>query len=145
MDTTSGSIALPGFDLAVGSLTRTPHAEYPEYHTSADDLGFVHPEFLADSLSLYLEVLDVLENDAAYQNLNPKGEPQLGKRGLYPSVGAKGVGSELMARLWVLNLSDGRNGLLGIAERAGLPFRDIKEAARVLSDGDLLVPAETDT
>ena len=103
----------------------------------------MRPEFLADSLSLYLQVLDVLENDAVYQNLNPKGEPQLGKRGLYPSVGAQGVGSELMARLWVLNLSDGRHGLLDIAERAGLPFRDIKEAARVLSEGDLLAPRHT--
>ena len=131
----------PGFDLAVGSLSRTPHGEYPEYHTSADDLGFVRPEFLADSLGLYLQVLDVLENDAGYQNLNPKGEPQLGKRGLYPSVGAQGVESELMARLWVLNLSDGRHDLLDIAQRAGRPFRDIKEAAQVLSESGLLAPA----
>jgi aminopeptidase-like protein len=128
----------PGFDLAIGSLTRTPHGEYPEYHTSADDLGFVRPHFLADSLRLYLDVLDVLENDAPYRNLNPKTEPQLGKRGLYPSVGAQGVGSELMARLWVLNLSDGRHALLDIADRSGLPFRDIKEAARVLCDSGLL-------
>ena len=132
----------PGFDLAVGSLTRTPHGEYPEYHTSADDLGFVRPEFLSDSLHLYLGILDVLENDAAYLNLNPKTEPQLGKRGLYPSVGAQGVGPELMARLWVLNLSDGRHGLLDIAERSGLPFAAIKEAAQVLLDGGLLDPLE---
>ncbi len=133
----------PGFDLAVGSLTRTPYGEYPEYHTSADDLGFVHPESLADSLRLYLQVLDVLENDAAYINLSPRGEPQLGKRGLYPAVGAQGVGSELMARLWVLNLSDGRHSLLDIAERAGLGFPDVKEAARVLSDSGLLRPASS--
>jgi aminopeptidase-like protein len=132
----------PGFDLAVGSLTRTPHGEYPEYHTSADDLGFVRPEFLSDSLRLYLGILDVLENDAAYLNLNPKTEPQLGKRGLYPSVGAQGVGAELTARLWVLNLSDGRHGLLDIAGRSGLPFAAIKEAAQVLLDGGLLDPVE---
>ena len=131
----------PAFDLAVGSLSRTPHNEYVEYHTSADDLSLVHPECLADSLSHYLSVLEILENDATYLNLVAKGEPQLGRRGLYPSIGAQGVGSELMARLWVLNLADGRNSLLDVAERAGLPFRDIKEAARVLSDGGLLATA----
>jgi aminopeptidase-like protein len=128
----------PGFDLAVGSLTRTPHGEYPEYHTSADNLDFVGPEFLADSLFLYLQVLDVLENDEVYLNLSPKGEPQLGRRGLYPPLGAQGAGAELMARLWVLNLSDGRHGLLDIAERAGMPFSAMKEAAQVLEEGGLL-------
>ena len=80
----------------------------------------------------------MLENDAAYVNLNPKGEPQLGKRGLYPPVGGRGAGSELMARLWVLNLSDGQHSLLDIAERAGMPFVDVREAARVLTDARLL-------
>ena len=131
----------PGFDLAVGSLTRTPHNEYPEYHTSADDLGFVRPEYLADSLGLYLSVLDVLENDECYVNLFPKGEPQLGRRGLYPAVGAQGVGEELMARLWVLNLSDGRHSLLDVADRSDLSFSDIKEAARVLSESGVLAKA----
>jgi aminopeptidase-like protein len=128
----------PGFDLAVGSLSRTPHGEYPEYHTSGDDLDFVRASCLADSLSLYLQVLDILENDGEFRNLSPKGEPQLGRRGLYPSVGAQGVGSELMARLWVLNLSDGRHSLLDVAERSGLPFYEVKEAARVLSESGLL-------
>jgi aminopeptidase-like protein len=128
----------PGFDLAVGSLSRTPHGEYPEYHTSGDDLDFVRASCLADSLSLYLQVLDILENDGEFRNLSPKGEPQLGRRGLYPSVGAQGVGSELMARLWVLNLSDGRHSLLDVAERSGLPFHEVKEAARVLSESGLL-------
>jgi aminopeptidase-like protein len=128
----------PGFDLAVGSLTRTPHGEYPEYHTSGDDLGFVRPEFLADSLRLYMEVLDAVENDATYLNLNPKGEPQLGRRGLYPPVGAQGTGSELMAKLWVLNLSEGQHSLLDIAERSRLPFPSIREAARALLESGLL-------
>jgi len=128
----------PGFDLAVGSLSRTPHNEYAEYHTSADDLSLVRPERLSDSLSLYLRVLDILEDDDTYLNVIAKGEPQLGRRGLYPPVGAQGVGAELMARLWLLNLSDGRYSLLDVADRSGLPFRDIKEAARVLSESGLL-------
>ena len=131
----------PGFDLAIGSFTRTPHNEYPEYHTSADDLGFVRPEYLADSYGLYLSVLDVVENDERYLNLVPNGEPQLGRRGLYPPIGAQGVGVELMARLWVLNLSDGGHSLLDIADRSGLPFHEIKEATRVLSDGGVLTRA----
>ena len=131
----------PGFDLPVGVLMRTPHGEYPEYHTSADDLDFVRRECLADSLSLYLQVLDVLENDGAYVNLHSKGEPQLGKRGLYPPVGAQGAEPELITRLWVLNQSDGQHNLLDIAERAGRPFREVKEAARVLSESGLLAPA----
>jgi len=133
----------PGFDLAVGSLMRTPNDEYPEYHTSADNLQFVRPEALADSMSLYLRVIDVLENDGSYLNLSPKGEPQLGRRGLYPAVGAQGAGLQLMARLWVLNLSDGRHRLLDIAERADMPFGTIKEAARLLTDGGLLAPVGT--
>ena len=127
----------------MGSLTRTPNGEYPEYHTSADNLEFIKPESLADSFLLYLRVLDVLENDGAYVNLSPKGEPQLGKRGLYPAMGAQGTTDPLMARLWVLNLSDGANTLLDIAERAAMPFEVIKEAADALADGGLLRPVRS--
>ncbi len=119
---------------------RTPNGKYPEYHTSADNLEFVQPRSLADSLSLYLRVLDVLENDGVFLNLKPKGEPQLGKRGLYPTVGARGAGAELLARLWVLNFSDGDHSLLDIAERAQLPFDTIREAAQLLREGGLLKP-----
>jgi aminopeptidase-like protein len=129
----------PGFDLPVGSLMRTPNGEYAEYHTSGDDLGFVSAESLADSLYKYLQVLDVLENNERFLNRNPKGEPQLGKRRLYPSVGAVGASDELLAMLWVLNQSDGKPTLLDVAERSGLPFGKIREAARVLLDGDLLM------
>jgi aminopeptidase-like protein len=133
----------PGFDLPVGSLTGTPNGEYPEYHTSADDLEFVRSERLVESLELYLEVFDVLERDRVYRNLRPKGEPQLGKRGLYPSVGAQGAGAQVMAMLWTLNLSDGDHSLLDIAERAGVPFREIADAAARLVDGELLAPDST--
>lgn len=131
----------PGFNLAVGSLMRTPNGEYPEYHTSGDDLDLVSIESLRESLINYVQVLDVLENDVVYVNLRPKGEPQLGKRGLYPSVGAQGTTSPLMARLWVLNLADGKHSLLDIAARADMPFASIREAAHALVGGGLLVPA----
>jgi aminopeptidase-like protein len=129
----------PGFDLAVGSLTRTPHGEYPEYHTSGDNPDLVRADALAGSLRRYLEVLEVLEGDLTYVNLSPKGEPQLGKRGLYGSVGGRShaVASQ-MAMLWVLNLCDGTLSLLEVAERAGLPFAEVRRAARALEGVGLL-------
>jgi aminopeptidase-like protein len=129
----------PGFDLAVGSLTRTPHGEYPEYHTSGDNPDLVRPDRLVDTLRRYLEVFEVLEGNLTYVNLSPKGEPQLGKRGLYGSIGggSQTVASQ-MSMLWVLNLSDGSRSLLDIAERSKLPFTDVRRAARALEAAGLL-------
>ena len=129
----------PGFNLAVGSLSRSSHGQYPEYHTSADNLELVKPRYLKESFETFVDVIDVLENNRTYVNLNPKCEPQLGKRGLYSSVGApEGQKIKEMALLWVLNLSDGGYDLLDIAERSGESFRDIQNAARALLDCELL-------
>jgi len=129
----------PGFNLPVGALMRTPHSRYPEYHTSADNVSFVQPQFLADSFAKSVSVLTVLESNKTYMNQNPKGEPQLGKRGLYRAIGGSADQklSEL-ATLWVLNLSDGAHPLLDIATRSGLEFRLIKEAADMLLAHGLL-------
>jgi aminopeptidase-like protein len=129
----------PGFNLAVGSLTRTPYGRYPEYHTSADNLDFVKPEALEGSLRTYLAVMDVLEGNRRYRNLNPKCEPQLGRRGLYRTIGGDESGrARELALLWVLNLSDGENDLLDVAERAGMSFAAIREAADALLEVGLL-------
>ena len=129
----------PGFDLPVGCLMRTPHGTYPEYHTSGDDLGFVTPEALAATRDRCLAAVDVLERDATYRNLSPKGEPQLGRRGLYGALGGSAdKRAEEMAMLWVLNFSDGEHSLLGIAERSGLPFRTVAHAAELLLEHELL-------
>jgi aminopeptidase-like protein len=129
----------PGFDLAVGSLTRTPYGRYPEYHTSADDLDFVKPEALESSLRTYLAVMDVLEGNRRYLNLNPMCEPQLGRRGLYRTIGGDESGREReLALLWVLNLSDGSYDLMSIADRAGMSFAAIREAADALLEVGLL-------
>ena len=129
----------PGFNLPVGSLTRTPHGRYPEYHTSADNLELVQPEFLADSLEKYLAVVAVLEGNRRYLNTNPKCEPQLGRRGLYGAFGGRKDASQYeMAMLWVLNLSDGQSSLLDIADDSGLKFENISEAADLLTKHDLL-------
>jgi aminopeptidase-like protein len=129
----------PGFNLAVGSLTRTPYGRYPEYHTSADNLDFVQPEALEGSLRTYLAVMDALEGNRRYLNLNPKCEPQLGRRGLYRTIGGDESGrSRELALLWVLNLSDGENSLLDIAERSGMSFAAIRTAADALLEVGLL-------
>jgi aminopeptidase-like protein len=129
----------PGFDLAVGRLSRTPHGEFPEYHTSADDLGFVRPDKLAGAFAACLAILDVLEADRVYASTNPKCEPQLGKRGLYHSIGGLPHSPEReMAMLWILNLADGRHSLLDVAERSGLRFDVIRREAQTLLDNSLL-------
>jgi aminopeptidase-like protein len=129
----------PGFDLPVGSLTRTPYARYPEYHTSADDLSLVRPEHLGESFNTYLSVLGVLENNMTYISLNQKCEPQLGRRGLYRQMGGNVESKEIeLALLWVLNLSDGTCSLLEIAERAKLGFERIAEAAALLASNGLI-------
>src|SRR6185369_1354952 len=129
----------PGFNLAVGSLSRTPHSRFPEYHTSADNLDFVKAPKLADSYAKCLSFLFVLDQNRTYVNQNPKCEPQLGKRGLYRLFGGRAeTKTAEMAMLWVLNLSDGNHSLLDIAERSDLSFNVIKEAADALEQHDLL-------
>jgi aminopeptidase-like protein len=123
----------------VGRLSRTPDGQFAEYHTSADDLSFVDAAALGDSFSKCLTIFDALEENRVYLSQNPKCEPQLGKRGLYRTFGGYGD-SEMreLAMLWVLNLSDGNNSLLDIAERSGLNFAIIRQAADVLERQSLL-------
>jgi aminopeptidase-like protein len=129
----------PGFNLAVGSLTRTPHGRFPQYHTSADDLDFVRPESLAGSLEVYLSVCRILEQNARYINVNPKCEPQLGRRGLFRATGGlPDSGRFEKAMLWVLNYSDGNHSLLDIADKADLSFELVWHAARMLLENGLL-------
>jgi aminopeptidase-like protein len=128
----------PGFNLPVGCMMRSVWGTFPEYHTSADNLDFIRPDQLAGSLRVCAEIVDVLENNQTYRNLNPFCEPQLGRRNLYRTTGGGAIGEEINARLWVLNLSDGEHSLLDIAERSGIPFSLIRGAAEVLQQAGLL-------
>lgn len=128
----------PGFNLPVGCLMRSVWGTFSEYHTSADNLEFIHPAQLAESLRVCAAVFDVLESNRRYRNLNPHCEPHLGKRGLYPPTGGGTLEEELNARLWVLNLSDGDHSLLDIAERSGIAFPTIRDAAEILHQNGLL-------
>ncbi|HMI68047.1 MAG TPA: DUF4910 domain-containing protein [Cyclobacteriaceae bacterium] len=130
----------PGFNLPVGSLTRTPFDQFPEYHTSADNLELVTPGALEGSLQLYREVVNMLENNKRYININPKCEPQLGKRGLYNMVGGDSEGKDFQfALLWTLNLSDGNHSLLDISKQSEIDFELISKASRKLFEHRLLL------
>jgi aminopeptidase-like protein len=126
----------PGFDLPVGTLSRTPHGHFPEYHSSADDLSLVTPDALGESVRAALAIIDCVETNTRFRNRSPYGEPQLGRRGLYQSV-PDGTNPE-SAYLWLLSLSDGSSDLLEIAERSGLPYEVVRSAARTLEQHELL-------
>ncbi|MFZ1101649.1 MAG: winged helix-turn-helix domain-containing protein, partial [Hyphomicrobiaceae bacterium] len=105
----------------------------------ADNLDFIAPAHLEASYRAVAEALAVLEDNRTLRNTSPKGEPQLGRRGLYGAIGGdRNAAAGNMAMLWVLNLSDGRHTLLDIAERADLPFATVRDAADALLRHGLL-------
>jgi aminopeptidase-like protein len=118
---------------------RGRHGEFPEYHTSGDNLAFVSTARLAESFGILRDIVDVLQNDRKYENTSPWGEPQLGRRGLYRALGGTSIPNLQFAMLWVLNLSDGQHSLLDIARRAKLRFAAIRTAADLLAKHGLLV------
>jgi aminopeptidase-like protein len=129
----------PGFDLPVGALTRSGHDRSELHHTSADDMAAISPEALAGVLQSCLEMFTVLEADAMYVSRCPKGEPQLGRRGLYRSLGGRADRDQFEAALlWLLSLCDGHHSLLDIATRAKLRLDLVVEAALALESAELL-------
>jgi aminopeptidase-like protein len=128
----------PGFDLPVGRLTRAVNDGYPQYHSSADDLALIAPQWLEQSFEACRQIVRVMEGNARYVNLSPKGEPLLGKRGLYGSVGGRSPADREYALLWVLNQSDGAHSILDIARRSGVSFDALAQAATDLTDAGLL-------
>lgn len=128
----------PGIDLPVGRLTRTPNGAYEEYHSSADNLDFVQPEHLTESLSVLERVVEILEGNVYYRNTHPKCEPQLGKRGLYGSTGGTQPKQREHAMLWVLSMSNTKHSLLEISARSGIGFDIVRAAADDLLAAALL-------
>jgi aminopeptidase-like protein len=129
----------PGINLAVGCLSRSSYGSFPEYHTSADDMSFITAEALQDTLEKLERILFIVDRNTRYLNLKPMAEPQLGKYGLYGTTGGVRTGrSTEMALLWVLNLSDGSNDLLSIAEKSGIDFTQIHDASQRLVKAGLM-------
>lgn len=131
-----------GINLPVGSMARSIYG-YDGYHSSADNLSYMSEHGLGDSYKTYLEIIYVIENNVTYLNLNPKCEPQLGKRGLYRSMGGGAqYPFDEFSMFWVLNLSDGNNSILDISYKSGFAFRRIKYAADALYKSGLLKKLE---
>jgi aminopeptidase-like protein len=106
----------PGVNLPVGSLMRTKYHEYPEYHTSGDNLSIIEPNQLVKSLQMYKQCLQSLENNRTYKTI-VNCEPQLGKRNLYPTISKKGSTKNVKNMMNLLAYCDGHNDLLSIAEK----------------------------
>jgi aminopeptidase-like protein len=121
----------PGFDLPVGSLMRTRYNTYPEYHTSNDNKSFVSFDAMRETIGVYCELCQTLEQNVIYENTIKFGEPQLGRRGLYGSLGgAFGPEASHAALLWLLNLADGTRDLLAIAERSKVDIKLLAEVSQ---------------
>jgi aminopeptidase-like protein len=130
----------PGFDLPVGVLSRGD-TYYREYHTSLDNRGLIRFEAMREAVDALAAICAEFEGSRWYRNLEPYGEPQLGPRGLYHSLGLTSApGEELRAMMWVLNLSDGRHDLGAIAARSGIDGKLIRAAAERAHKSGLLTP-----
>jgi aminopeptidase-like protein len=151
----------PGIDLPVGSLMRSKYQDYPEYHSSKDDLDFVRPEHLEQSFNLYVRCLEALESgcpglpaaNPAPALDQPTGvlyagtldgcEPNLGRRGLYPTLGGRShQAADATLLLDVLAYCDGDHDLASIAGRLERPLEDVEAAAAVLVGEELLTAVD---
>lgn len=137
----------PGFRLPVATICKDKYYEYDYYHTSLDDLDFVSGESLAGSLRLYLDAIEILEENCKVFSLNPDCEVQLGRRGLYPQTGGalnhskddrSAVENEVDVISWLMFWADGEHDLLTIAEMTGLPFRALLLTAKKLERHNLI-------
>lgn len=118
---------------------RTRYGKYKEYHTSADNKSFISFESMEESVKICHRIVNTLMMNGRYENLMPYCEPQLGKRGLYPSVGSrKDTAEKVEAMMWTLNMSDGTSDLIRISELSGIPVEVIHNSARTLEDAKLL-------
>ncbi len=129
----------PGFNLPVGSLMRTMYKAYEEYHTSADNKDFISFEAMEKSIEKYLEIINLIEKNTKYINQYPLCEPQLGKRGLYPTLGSQKEKSEFVnAMRWILNFSDGNHDLISISQKSKIPLRKLYPVVEELIDKKII-------
>ena len=127
----------PGVDLPVVGFSRTLYTRYPEYHTSMDNMDLVSPEGFGGSYKVMTEVIDVIENNEKYR-VTVLCEPRLGKRGLYPTISKKGSYDAIFAQRDLIAYSDGRNDLIDISNRIGVPVRELISIKDKLVENDLL-------
>lgn len=127
----------PEIDLPLCMICRSKHMEYPEYHTSADNLNLISPEGLQGSYEVYRDCLLVLENNRRYKT-TCIGEPQLGKRGLYPTISQKGSACSVISMLDFLAYADGTNDLIDISHHIGVDIMKILQITDLLKEHGLI-------
>ena len=132
----------PGIDLPMGRLTRSPNDAYPEYHTSADNLELLRTDAIAQSIQAIAGIFGRIDANRRFRSCSPKGEPRLGKRGLFRATGGASPGEFEHAMLWLLNLADGAHGLQDAHAASGLPLAALEGAAAALVEAGLLEEVE---
>jgi aminopeptidase-like protein len=132
----------PGIDLPMGRLTRSPNDAYPEYHSSADNLELLRADAIAQSIQAIAGIFGRIDVNRRFRSTSPKGEPRLGKRGLFRATGGANPGEFEHAMLWLLNLADGAHGLQDAHAASGLPLAALEGAAAALVEAGLLEEVE---
>lgn len=127
----------PGIDLPIASIMRSKYGQYPEYHTSLDNLSLVTPKGLSGGFDAIRQSIEILE-----ANVKPKitvlGEPQLGKRGLYPTLSTKKSGALVRTMMNMISYCDGEHDLLAIAENIHVPFKELVPIVQKLEDAKIM-------
>lgn len=131
----------PGIDLPVVSFCRSKYGEYPQYHTSADNMDFISPEGFQGSFEVMAKLIDLLENNRYYQ-VQVLCEPQLGRRGLYPAVSRKGQYDSVYGMTSLIAYADGTNDLIAISDRIGCAADLLIPVVKQLSEAGLLADAQ---
>jgi len=127
----------PGVDLAVGSLMRTKYGEYPEYHTSLDNLDVISPDGLEGGLKMLQDAVKILESNNRWE-MKTKCEPQLGKRGLYPNTSTKTSGAEIRNQMNVISYLDGKYDLMQVAEKCEITYLEVLRLIDLLQKVNLV-------
>lgn len=132
----------PGIDLPLCGFCRSKYGEYPEYHTDADNFDVVTQEGLDGAFQVMTTIIKAFEL-GLYPTVTVQGEPQLGKRGLYPTISQKGSYSAIRARMDVLAYADGSNSLFDIANRISVPLGIVLEEVEVMLEHGLIAVSDT--
>lgn len=133
----------PGVDLPVCAICRSKYGEYPEYHTSKDNLNFISPEGLAAAFEVYKQCIIAIENNYKYK-IKVLCEPQLGKRGLYPTISQKGSSKAVKTITDFIAYADGNNDLIDISNIIGVPVKELLPIVEKLKSNDLLEVVNND-
>ena len=129
----------PGIDLPIASILRSKYGEYPEYHTSLDNLeNVVTPKGLEGGYSAIQKALELIEKNKTYK-LKVLGEPHMSKRKLYPTISTKKINKNIKLMMDFISQCDGKNSVLKIANQLNVPAWDLYDQIEKLKLNDLIV------